>query len=435
MHEDHPVSLIIRDDLHRSRLTVFFRLLLAIPHFIWWFFWTVGVAFAAIAGWIVALITGKLPGGLHRFFCIYINYTAHLFAYLHLVTNPYPEFVPTPSLLNPIDVSLPAEPVAQSRWRILLRLVLSVPALVVAFALGGLGGGAGRTSTRNGNGTSTGFTSSGLTSVTSVLGWFSCVAKGQMPKGFRDAGGYVCGYWAQILAFMLLVTERYPYADPTSMLAGVERPPQHPVHVVGDSDDLRMSRVTVFFRLALVIPHLFWLVLWSVAVVLLSIVQWLVTLIRGRPISAVHGFIARWVRYAFHVYAFFALVASPFPGFTGLSGQYPLDLVTPPAGRQNRWKTLFRGILGLPAILVAGALGVALFSNAVLTWFVAVLTGRAPEGLRNLSAYALRYSGQTYAYLYFVTDVYPHSSPLEGAGPEPAEAAEPMPGLGEVVTV
>src|SRR5207244_7288926 len=31
----YPVRLVVTDDLRRTRLTVFFRLLLAIPHFIW----------------------------------------------------------------------------------------------------------------------------------------------------------------------------------------------------------------------------------------------------------------------------------------------------------------------------------------------------------------------------------------------------------------
>ena len=43
------------------------------------------------------------------------------------------------------------------------------------------------------------------------------------------------------------------------------------------------------------------------------------------------------------------------------------------------------------------------------------------EGLRNVTAWALRYSGQTNAYFYLLTDAYPHSSPLEGV--EPAEPA------------
>ena len=283
----------------------------------------------AIVGWLIALITGRLTGGLHRFFCKYVNYTAHLFGYLLLVTNPYPEFVGDFGPLNALDIKLPDEPVVQPRWKTLVRLVIALPSLFVAAALGGAGGGATRGTARSSN--SAGFQSSGVSSVTSFLGWCVCVVKGQMPKGFRDTGGFVVGYWAQILAYLLLVTDRYPNADPTAMLSSVERPPVHSVHVVGDSEDLRMSRVTVFFRLPLVIPLLFWLVLWSVLAVLASIVQWLVTLIRGRPIDSFHRFLSRWIRFGFHVYAFGALVANPFPSFGGQFGLYPLDLVLPRA--------------------------------------------------------------------------------------------------------
>ncbi len=185
--------------------------------------------------------------------------------------------------------------------------------------------------------------------------------------------------------------------------------------------------MTVFFRLPLVIPLLFWLVLWSVLAVLASIAQWLVTLIRGRPIDSFHRFLSRWIRFGFHVYAFGALVANPFPSFGGQFGPYPLDLVLPEPDRQNRWKTLFRGLLAIPAFLVSSALNVALVVNAILTWFAALVTGRAPEGLRNLSVFALRYAGQTNAYTFFLTDQYPHASPLEGADPEPDPDPEPAP--------
>jgi len=74
-----------------------------------------------------------------------------------------------------------------------------------------------------------------------------------MPKGLRDAGAYSVGYTAQMLAYVLLVTDRYPNADPTAMLTTVPRPPQHDVYLVGDAHDLRHSRVLVFFRLPLLI--------------------------------------------------------------------------------------------------------------------------------------------------------------------------------------
>ena len=40
----HPIGLIVTDDLHRSRLTVFFRLLLALPHLIWVSLWGIVAA-------------------------------------------------------------------------------------------------------------------------------------------------------------------------------------------------------------------------------------------------------------------------------------------------------------------------------------------------------------------------------------------------------
>ena len=40
----HPIRLLVTDDLHRSRLTVFFRLPLSIPHFFWLGLWSI-VAF------------------------------------------------------------------------------------------------------------------------------------------------------------------------------------------------------------------------------------------------------------------------------------------------------------------------------------------------------------------------------------------------------
>jgi hypothetical protein len=156
-------------------------------------------------------------------------------------------------------------------------------------------------------------------------------------------------------------------------------------------------------------------------------VQWFVLLIRGRPLSSFHRFVSRFVRFVFHLWAFGAVAANPFPGFTGIPGSYPLDLVLPGPERQNRWKTLFRAFLSIPAaILSIGLLGVAV-AAAILTWFAALFTGRAPEGLRNVMAWSLRYFGQTYAYSYLLTDRYPHASPLEGAEPEPEPEPVAMP--------
>ena len=414
MHDPHPVRLTVEDDYRRSRVTVFFRLLLAIPHLIWFFLWTLLIVVTGIANWLISIFTGKPPGALHRLMCNYIRYQAHLTAYLALVANPYPGFAGGAGEY-PIDIELPAEPVAQRRWTILIRIVLGIPALIVSAALAGSTGG--NVSAGGGSGRkSRGFNGGGaLLFVCAVLGWFASLARGRMPKGLRDAGAYAIGYSAQTAAYVLLVADRYPNADPTEMLlAVIDRPPRHPVRVVGDPYDLRRSRLTVFFRILLALPHLIWLVLWSIAVFFAAIAQWFVTLFRGTPAGGLHRFLASFVRYRLHVYAYLMLVGNPFPGFTGAAGTYPLDLEVGGPERQNRWKTGFRIFLAIPAFLVSAALGGALFASAVLTWFFALVKGSAPWGLRNLSAYAIRYDAQVEAYLLLLTDAYPHASPLEG---------------------
>jgi Domain of unknown function (DUF4389) len=411
MHERHPVRLVVEDDYLRNRWTVFFRLLLAIPHVVWFFLWTVWIVITGFLNWLISIFTGKPPAWFHRLMCSYVRYQAHLGAYLGLVGNPYPGFSGEEGEY-PIDIDLPAEPVAQRRWTIFLRLILAIPVLIVGGALAGFSGGnASWGRGRNGYGTGGG----ALLGVCAVLGWFASLARGRMPKGLRDAGAYAIGYSAQVTAYVLLVTDRYPNADPTEMLVAVtDRPPRHPVRVVGDPYDLRRSRLTVFFRFLLALPHLVWLLLWSIAAFLAAIAQWFVTLFSGTPAAGLHRFLTKYVRYRLHVYAYVMLVANPFPGFTGQEGTYPLDLEVGGPERQNRWKTGFRVVLAIPAVLVSSALGGAMFAAAVLTWFHALVKGSATWGLRNLSAYALRYDAQTQAYAVMVTDRYPHASPLEG---------------------
>ena len=54
----------------RSRLTVFFRLLLAIPHFIWVILWAALALLTAFANWFAVLITGRTRRPFHRFFSV-----------------------------------------------------------------------------------------------------------------------------------------------------------------------------------------------------------------------------------------------------------------------------------------------------------------------------------------------------------------------------
>jgi hypothetical protein len=175
---------------------------------------------------------------------------------------------------------------------------------------------------------------------------------------------------------------------------------------------LARSRLTVFFRLLLALPHIVWLALWTLVAIFAVIANWFVTLVRGTPPAALHRFLSAFVRYTTHVWSFLFLVANPFPGFVGRAGSYPVDVELPGPERQNRWRTGFRLLLAIPAFLVDSALGAVLYVAAVLGWFAALATGRMPQGLRNAGAWAIRYSAQTNAYLYVLTERYPFSGPM-----------------------
>ena len=180
----------------------------------------------------------------------------------------------------------------------------------------------------------------------------------------------------------------------------------HPVSI-DVNDDLRRWRLTVFFRLLLAFPHLFVASAWAYLVVLVAIVNWAITLIRGRPPAGLHAWNARFLRYWVHVNAYVYLVADPFPPFRGWYGTYPIDLEIAPPARQNRWKTAFRLVLAIPFYIFAYVLGVVVRVVAFIGWFVALAVARYPRGFRDLSTYALRFEAQTYAFLTFLTDEWP----------------------------
>lgn len=409
----HPIRLVVTDDLRRSRPTVLFRLLLVIPHLVWVGLWGLAAFMLAPVVWLAILIEGRAPRVLHDFIATYVRYSTHVAAYLYLAAGPYPGFT---GGSYPVDVEIDP-PRRQRRIGAAFRLVLAIPALLLSASLAGGPVGAGSLSS--------GFAfaaGGGVLGTVGFLGWFASLVRGRMPAGLRDLGAYALGYGAQATGYLLLLTARYPSSDP-AVLAPTQALPRHPVRI-GVRDGLGRSRLTVFFRLLLAIPHIVWLTLWSVLAAAAAALGWLVALAIGRLPAPLHRFLAAFTRYTADVYSFLFLVGGPFPGFVGAAGSYPVSLAIEPPARQRRLKTLFRLVLALPALLVAGAYAGALSVVGLLAWWYALVTGRMPEGLRNLGAVAIRYNGQVGAYVLLLTDRYPYAAPAlhDGSPPEPSPA-------------
>jgi len=85
-----------------------------------------------------------------------------------------------------------------------------------------------------------------------------------------------------------------------------------------------------------------------------------------------------------------------------------VELPEPPA-TVSRWKAL-NGVLAIPHYFVMIIYGIAALVIVLIAWFAVIITGRWPQGMRDLitrfSAYFLR----VWAHVYMVDEKYPSFS-------------------------
>src|SRR4051794_20627074 len=110
---DHPIRLSVNDDLQRTRLTVFFRLLLVIPHYIVIALWLIAVLFVHLINFWWTLIAGQSPDWAHNFQAQFLRYTVQVSAYLNFLGDPWPSIGGGAGY--PVDLEI-APPERQNRW-------------------------------------------------------------------------------------------------------------------------------------------------------------------------------------------------------------------------------------------------------------------------------------------------------------------------------
>lgn len=180
---EHPVEIRLDDDLKRNRLTVFFRLLLSIPHWFVVSLWGIAVFVVAFVNWFATLFAGRSPQGLHDFTARWLRYSTRVNAYTYLIADPFPPFGSGGTY--PVDVEI-APPQPQARWKTFLRFLLAIPAWILVQILGY------------------------LLYLLAFFAWFAALALGRVPEGLRDLEAYCLRFSTQTNAYLLLLTDRYP---------------------------------------------------------------------------------------------------------------------------------------------------------------------------------------------------------------------------------
>jgi hypothetical protein len=191
----YPVTYDVEPRIsERNRLTVAFRPILAIPH---WLLvgepgedvggGVVGLAatIMAIISWFAIVFTGRQPRGLWDFTNFYMRWRGNAVAYMALLRDEYPPFGPGDGSY-PASFSVAGFPETRNRWSVGLRLIYAIPQLIVLFFLGI------------------------AWLVTVVIAWFAILFTGRYPEGLYTFGvGYM--RWSfRVEAYLLLMRDEYP---------------------------------------------------------------------------------------------------------------------------------------------------------------------------------------------------------------------------------
>ena len=206
--EQRPIRLVVRDtEMGRSRLTVFFRLVLAIPSFRLVTLRGIAAFIVAFVLWLAVLIEGTTPQSLHDFVAGYLRYATQVGAYVFLAADPYPWFRCQADY--PVDLEIDP-PVRQSRWTGIFRLVLALPAPPPRLGprrraderIFGPELERQRGRRRRVRGVVR-VSSGGVAAVAAFLAWFAILARGTEPRGLRDLTAFALNYAAQAGGYLL----------------------------------------------------------------------------------------------------------------------------------------------------------------------------------------------------------------------------------------
>ncbi|MFE1128245.1 DUF4389 domain-containing protein [Streptomyces albidoflavus] len=192
-----------------------------------------------------------------------------------------------------------------------------------------------------------------------------------------------------------------PWAGPIPPSAPPERLPQLDIPAPGPQ-----RRLTVFFRLLLLVPHFVVLFFLHIAAWFATIATWFAALATARVPDPLYRFLAGYLGWATRVDAEAMLLVDRYPPFALHAPGYPVR-VEVTGDRLNRLAVLFRLILLIPALIVQALASSGWWALGLIWWLIVLVMGRVPQPLFEASAAVLRFRMRTGAYAMMLTPAYP----------------------------
>jgi hypothetical protein len=97
----YPIEVKVEYPEKLSRLTTFFRALMAIPQYIVLYFVSIAAGVVLVISWFAIVFTGRYPKSLFSFVTWYFRWNVRFSGYMYLLTDKYPPFSGDPSTISP----------------------------------------------------------------------------------------------------------------------------------------------------------------------------------------------------------------------------------------------------------------------------------------------------------------------------------------------
>jgi hypothetical protein len=170
-----------------------------------------------------------------------------------------------------------------SRWLIFVKGLLAVPHWIILYAL------------------------LAVAQVITVIAWFAILFTGRYPKGMFVFVVGIYRWYYNVIAYAALLRDDYP---PFSLSAG-----QYPLTFDVEYPE-RLSRLLIFFKWLLIIPHLIVLVLLGIVYWITLVIAWFAILFTGRYPRGLFNYAVGLLRWGARINAYYMLMRDDYPPFS-----------------------------------------------------------------------------------------------------------------------
>src|SRR5215204_5307763 len=141
----------------------------------------------------------------------------------------------------------------------------------------------------------------------------------------------------------------------------------------------RLSRLLIFVKWLLIIPHLFVLAFIAIAMCVTTFVAWFAILITGRYPRGMWDFAMMFLRWQARLTAYLSMQRDEYPPFG--DGDYPIRFEMAYPERMSRLLIFVKWLLIIPHGIVLYILGLAINVVLFIVWFAILFTGRYPRSM------------------------------------------------------